>query len=275
MPPDLILANAIILIGSAAIGYAAIHSKQILPRWVRLVFAAFAAASLVAYSLWLEDNLLLARLLPVADTLAWTNIQLPASALLAGIAWLELRGPRWQKIACCTVVIALGLWRNFQPYLGTAPHLSTEHWFHGVCHQSTTSTCSSAAAATALAAVGIPASEAEMTDLCLTRDNGTLMLGLYRRLKLKTIRSKWDVVVFDKGADQLRQLPVPSVVIIHAGGISNGRLSVGDRHSVVIFGFNRDGTIDVGDPFSGRQRWKFEQFAAVFDGEAVALMLRR
>jgi hypothetical protein len=275
MPPDLILANAIILIGSAAIGGGAICSKGILSRWARLALAAFAAASLVVYSLWFEDNPLLARLLPVADTLAWTNIQLPAAALLAGIAWTELRGPRWQRIACCSIVIGLGFWRNFEPYLGTAPQLSAEHWIHGVCHQSTTSTCSPAAAATALAAVGINASEAEMVEICLTRDNGTLMLGLYRGLKLKTIGSKWNVVVFDGAADQLRRTPVPAVAIIHAGGITTGRLSIGDRHAVVIFGFNPDGTIDVGDPYAGRQRWKFNQFAAVYDGEAIALTQRR
>jgi hypothetical protein len=271
LAPDLIFANSIIAIASIALAYAAARSKFFLPRWMRLLFAALAALSLLTYSLWLEDNLILARLLPVADVIAWTNIQFPAAAILAGVAWIEMRASRWQRMLFCAVLLVLGFWRMIEPYTGAMPNLTTAHWVHGICHQSTTSTCSPAAAATALAAVGIQTSEAEMAGLCLTRAEGTLVLGLYRGLKLKTAGSKWEVAVFNGNADELRRIPLPAIVIIHAAGVSNGRLSVGDRHAVVIFAFNRDGTVEVGDPYSGRQCLRFDQLAEVYDNCAIAL----
>ncbi|HUB26583.1 MAG TPA: cysteine peptidase family C39 domain-containing protein [Tepidisphaeraceae bacterium] len=271
LAPDLIVANSVIGIASISLGCLAARSKFFLPRWRRLLVAAFAVGGLLTYSLWLEDNLILARLLPVADVIAWTNIQFPAAAILAGIAWIDLRAPRWQRIPLCAILLALGFWRMIEPYTGAMPHLTAAHWAHGICRQSTTSTCSPAAAATALAAVGISTSEAEMADLCLTRADGTFVLGLYRGLKLKTAGSKWNVAVFNGNADELRRMPLPAIIIIHAAGISNGRLSVGDRHAVVLFAFNPDGTVEVGDPYSGRQRLQIGQLAEVYDNCAIAL----
>jgi hypothetical protein len=52
---------------------------------------------------------------------------------------------------------------------------------------------------------------------------------------------------------------------------NGGLIPIGNRHSVVVFGFGPDGTIDVGDPFAGRPTWTREELKARYGGDALSL----
>ena len=56
-------------------------------RPVAVGLCIFAVAVMFAHAVYLGDNLLLARLMPVADVIVWGNVQPLAAGLLAGLAW--------------------------------------------------------------------------------------------------------------------------------------------------------------------------------------------
>lgn len=256
---------------SAALFFAGLRLSKRFPKRVSAAIAALAVAVLSLYALWLNDNPILTRLLPTANVLVWGNLQLPAMALLAGIAWGSLRGPRWQRLVLVVPLVSIGIWRTLDPLVGSPAPIGTDRWTHGVCRQSSTSSCSAAAAATLLIAHGIPASEAEMIRLCLTHTNGTSTLGLYRGLKLKCAGTPWTVRAGNPTIDALRHWPLPAIVTLKLPGSTPSVLAIGNRHSVVLFGLAPDGNVDIGDPFAGRQTWTSAEFAAAYGGQAMAL----
>ncbi len=223
-------------------------------------------------ALWWGDNLMEARILPVADVMAWGNIQTPAMGLLAGAAWPMLTGRHGQRIFLLSILAGAGVWRLLGPYIGHKSALGPDKWAGGICRQTTTSSCSAAAAATALEAVGIHSSEREMCDLCLTHVDGTTALGLYRGLKLKTATSQWDVRVVMCDAGELAHQPMPMIISITDPGAVSGLLSVGAGHSIVLFGFEEDGRARVGDPFTGRQIWSTGEMSRLYQGSGMALV---
>jgi hypothetical protein len=271
MPNDLTLAIAIMTLLSAALAWLGFQIGRRISLRVSLLFCAGCVAVILTYGLYLNDSVFLARMLPVPDTIAWTNLQFPATCLLGGLAWHRLPGRRWQKVLLIGVLVGVGFWRLLGPYLGSKPALGPDRWMHDVCRKSTTSTCSAASAATLLRAVGIPATEKEMCDLCLTHTGGTTLLGLYRGLKLKTERTGWNVVVLRGHAADLRSGPLPAIITITDPGAATNWITIGNRHSVVLFGFTLDGRADIGDPFSGRQNWSDQELTKCFEGDAIGL----
>jgi predicted double-glycine peptidase len=262
-----------------------IASVSMVSAWLGLTFkrrwsattcqltAALAVIALLVHAFWLVDNLLLARLLPVTNVIAWANIQTPAMAFLAGLAWAHLPGPRWQKILLVCAIVGIGTWRFISPYVGETPAMGPDRWTDGICRQSTKSTCSAASAATVLAAHGIAATEAEMTGLCLTRTDGTPMLGLFRGMKAKTTRTAWDALAFSGTVDDLRHQPLPAVITITVSGLP-GTLFGPARHSTVVFGFPDADHVIIGDPYAGRQRWTIEQLQEAYLGSGVTVVRR-
>jgi hypothetical protein len=238
-------------------------------RWP-MVVGVVGAVGLVVHAVVLNDNITITRLLPLANVGVWGNWTPIFTALLAGAAWLKMRGPAWQRVLACAALFAVCVYMAYFHLLGSPPALRPDRWTNGVCRQSTTSTCSAAAAATLLAAHGIQTNEAEMARLCLTRDRGTTSFGIYRGLKVKSCRK---VEVLDVSLDDLLARHEPAMISIglannDPGGIG---LPIGNSHSIVVFGVNPDGTIDVGDPFSGRQAWSREQLRKVWHSEAFVV----
>jgi hypothetical protein len=70
----------------------------------------------------------------------------------------------------------------------------------------------------------------------------------------------------------LAHQPMPMVIGIGDPGASDGLLSVGGEHSIVLFGFTPDGRAEIGDPFSGRQTWTFKQLSQLYRGQGIALI---
>ena len=89
--------------------------------WVSGVAGSLAVAILITYALWLNDNPVLTHILPVANVLLWGNLQLPAAALLGGVAWSSLRSPIWQRVLLVGVLVGIGLWREAGPLIGRPP----------------------------------------------------------------------------------------------------------------------------------------------------------
>lgn len=242
-----------------------------------IVMGLLAAGMLIVWGVWLADNLLLVRWLPVTDAIVWLNPQLPAAGVLAGVAWRRMTGPAWQRIVLVVPLALLGIWRAYGPLWGTVPPLQPHRMTGSVVRQSTTSTCSPAAAATALRIVGINATEADLAGICLTRETGTTQLGLWRGLRLATAGTPVRAVPFIGPLNDLAAAgATPAVVSISLAGQQGGFLPTpGNRHAVAILAFNPDGTVEVADPFAGQQTWPLARLREAWTGQAIVLHVLR
>lgn len=274
----LLLPVAVMLSLSAALAAAGARLGRRLPRGAATLACSVPVAVMLLHGLYLGDRVTLARLVPSADVIVWGNAQPLAAGLLAGLAWATLRTPRWQRVLLVTVVAVLAVYRAYGPLAGRPPAIAGNTWFGDVCKQSTLSTCSAAAAATALRSVGIDATEAEMATLCLTRPAGTLNLGLYRGLRMKTAGTPYVVEPFAGSLDDLLGLGGPAVCSVASSFRDRSGMLPwpgGARHSVVLVGRYPDGALDIADPYTGgHQHQSVDAFRSEWDGQALRLTRR-
>jgi hypothetical protein len=271
MPPtDILIALAVMLVISAIVAYLGAKLGRRLPPRASLLLAIFAAGVLVAYAIWYLDDIVLARIFPLANVIVYGNPQGPAMGLLAGLAAVRMPGSPRRRAVLVVPLLIVGLWRVISPVTGAPPPIGPNRWTNDVCRQSSKSSCSAASAATVLRSIGIDANEREMIRECLTHAEGTATLGLFRGLKVKTRGTAWEVVPFSGDADSLAHAPLLAVISIGLPGLPREWLG-GANHSVVIFGVDASGTFDVGDPFAGRQRWTRDQLRAAYAGEGIGV----
>ena len=279
---DLYLAIAIVAAATVALFLLGlVLGRRAGPRGAA-AFALAACGFVVAFVLLAADHLLLARLLPFSSLPVLGDWLPPAVALLAGVAWGRVPGARWRRSVLVAPFLMLCALRSYGLAFGGPPPLGEDRWKDGVCRQTSAASCSAAAAATLLRAYGIDATEAEMAQLCLTREAGTTMHGLYRGLKLKTYRTPWRVEAFRYDVEGLRREPGPVVLTVRLDpgpGIDERyeRLwgwAPGVRHTVVFFGFQDDGKTDIGDPAVGREHWRTEDVRVLWHGEGIRLVRR-
>ena len=149
--------------------------------------------------------------------------------------------------------------------------------------QTTRTSCSACCAATLLREEGIPATEEEMVDLCLTREHGTPALGLYRGLKLKTRGTPWKVEVFRCGREELREANrSPLILLVHVLRPSSPkpiwsawrRWLPRAEHAVVFYGVAQSGLAILGDPTVGKKRHPLASLERVWNGEGLRLVER-
>jgi hypothetical protein len=268
---DLLICFAAIAIVSAGLFGLGLRIGFRGEKWGSAAVAAVATLGLVVYAVWLNDNPILTHILPLADVLLLGNPQLPAAALLGGIAWSSLKSPIWQRLLLVVALLGVGLWRQAAPLIGRPPPIGPSRWVDGICRQTSTSSCSAAAAATLLGLHGIRANEAEMIAACLTHVQGTTTLGLYRGLKLKTAGTALTVLADTPTKATVDHWPLPAVITISLPGLQSGLLgNVG--HSVVVMRANQNGSFDIADPFSGRQTWSRQELVAAYGGDLMALV---
>ena len=244
---------------------------------------AFAAcAFILGFIFLLSDHLVIARLLPFSNVILLGDALPPAVALLAGVAWGRIPGAAWRRSILVAPFLMLCALRSYGLAFGDPPPLGEGRWKDGVCRQTTPASCSAAAAATLLKAYGIPATEAEMARLCLTRESGTTMHGLYRGLRLKTRATPWEVESFRGDVDSLRRETGPVILTVRLDpgpGVDeryerDWGWAAGVRHTIVFFGIRDDGKTDVGDPSVGRENWRAEDVRLLWHGEGVRLRRR-
>jgi ABC-type bacteriocin/lantibiotic exporter with double-glycine peptidase domain len=190
------------------------------------------------------------------------------AAMLIAAAWRTM-AVRWQRWVVLGAVSAICVAQAYGPLFGRVPPTGPSRVADGVHRQSTLSTCSAAAAATLLGAAGIATTETEMADLCLTRAGGTLQLGLYRGLRLKT--PGMDVEFLNGDFDAVVTSPRPVIASL-GDGQSRPFLQRRVGHSVVILGRDADGRLDIADPMTGsRYPMTPDAFRRLWAGEAMRL----
>ena len=268
MPP-LGLAGLCIVMASLALAGLTIWTAR-RSRRIGTFIALAATGGLLLNAVVLQDSLYVARWLPLQDVMIVGNPMLPLATVLTASVFLLVQSPLWQRSLLAMSVVGIAGWRVVNPLIRPAPQLGEARWTSGVCRQSTLSSCSPAAATTALHNVGIETSEREMARLCFTSVDGTTNLGLYRGMSVMARRSSARVVPVLATADVLRVQNRRNCVFSIVSSRTSG-LELQAKHSVVLFGFDDDGHADIGDPFSGRQRWSNEQFNALWPGAGIAV----
>lgn len=130
---------------------------------------------------------------------------------------------------------------------------------------------------------GVMVTEKELVGECLTSEDGTEPLAVYRALRIYSgeIGQKPKLASRDPSSWQrLGQFPVLAMVspvdTERATPTSTGRLRSllgrsSEGHAVVILGHNSDGNYVVGDPSNGRVIWSPRQMAGYFSGQAIYL----
>jgi predicted double-glycine peptidase len=268
MPPDLLLAMAVMILLAVASGVGLGLLLRRLPTWVSTLTALLGTALLVAHATYLNGSPALATRVGSPNAIVWSNFSFLFSAVLVAGAWKTMT-VRWQRYFVAIVLLGAGIYSAYLPLFGTPPRTSPPRVVHGVHRQTTLSTCSAAAAATLLGTYGIDTTETEMADLCLTREGGTFQLGLYRGLRLKAPGRRVEFLNHDFEAVTHSPQPVLVSLGVAADGTNPLLRRVG--HSVVIFGRLGDTHLIVGDPVSGRYAMETEEFRRLWTGEALRL----
>ena len=214
-----------------------------------------------------------------------TNLSIEGAVVLLAILWRSASDRKARlraSILACLLLIA-ALWSYAWYFEPLPPYLTGIMNAIGYCPQTSQDSCSAASAVTLLAQYHIPATEAEMADLCLTRaGQGTSPLGLYRGLTLKAaswgFRPRLLVLGGPKG---LRKSACPCILSVGLKSgcppaINDRMLSYGwepgRQHTVVVLDADSAGKwLDVADPSYGREHWPTDDLKYLWDGYALIL----
>jgi hypothetical protein len=282
---DLVLGYVIIALLAAGVALSTSWAARHLSPRGCTVAAAGVVGLLFVYIRGIWYDVRLAELLPFSNLIVVGNWLPLLTAALAGLAWQRTRDAVLRRGLVSLELALAGVLSAFFPLLGTVPDCGRDWDSLGTCLQTTKHSCSPAAAATLLKKYGIETTEAEMAELCLTRQ-GTTWQGLYRGLKLKTQQTPWDVRVTHCEADQLCRLGNGPLII----SVGLDRASTHDTdfereqgwipgvsHSVVLERFTSNGAAVIADPSQEmtREHWDAETLQTLWRGYAFQLVPRR
>jgi predicted double-glycine peptidase len=221
----------------------------------------------------------LAHLLPVSGVIVLGNWIPIGAAALAGMVAGQSSIPAWRRLAILGMSTGLAWYTVVQDVFTPASWATAPRFNNGVCMQTTADSCSASCAASLLIEHGISARENEMMTLCLTRHGGTPELGLYRGLKLKTEDTPWEVQILPRTPEALLGQDVfPALLLVSADAFGGDarpwwRPRKAD-HAVVAYGITANGSVEVGDPASGRTTWSIKQFRQRWLGAGLRLIRR-
>lgn len=279
---DITIGIAIILSLSAGLFALGLRAGRAFSNFVSAALALGTVLAILSYLFLFRDSLFLAKLVPFPNLIVLANPVPIAGGFLAGLAWERIPERLWRKFLLVTPLVLITLYSAYGRFPEKPPKCEN-HWSDGVCIQSSPVSCSAASAATLLKAHGISATESEMASLCFIRDSGTTMQGLYRGLKIKTRNTQWDVQAFTAEIDALRSMNVtPAIVKVglkrgsRAGSIYENQWgwTRGVPHTVVLFRFLEDDTVEIGDPSIGREQWGYKDLQVLWQGEGLRLVKR-
>lgn len=251
-------------------------SVIVLSNWFPLLLAALAA---VVWQRLGGDTAA-----PTADESADSDIPQAPPANSHGGPGLAIR-----RTVMMGALTAGAVW-SVMYFIPTTPPVCGDHWEPPyppfpwpICRQTNNNTCSAASSATILVALGIPATEQEMAQLCLTR-NGTTWLGLYHGLATKLLGTKYSVRFFESEIKSLPELgaehPLLLCCKLDAAAAEqlpeyerDGGWIRGTAHSVVYFGqFN--GSHIIGDPSRGYEAWSDKDMEILWTGQGLHITNR-
>lgn len=279
---DLIL-GAVILAGLSLAVFAAVACAS--RRWALWACDCVAVVVIVLLGFYIRDvwdNIELARWLPFSNLIVLGNGFPLAMAVLAGLAWNRVPPPVTRKIFTPLLLLGASVFAVYFPFRGEVPECLYV-WEDGVCRQTTHDTCSAASAATLLRHHGIPATEQEMAELCITR-KGTSWLGLFRGMKLKTAGTEWDVEIMSGSVEDLqRDLSGGAIIFLRLTADvadqnpqyeANGWIA-GTSHAVVLFEIKSNGMCPMGDPSVGRELLRLSDLKLLYEGRGMRLVRTR
>lgn len=250
------------------------------------LLAVLIVAAICAHIRWLWDDIRMARWLPFSNLIVIGNWYLPLAGILAGLAWHRIEKHSLRRWGILLLLLGSGMYATMRPVLGVAPQCEQqwEQTARGrLYYQTTSATCSAAAAATMLSLYGIPADEQEMAELCLTRE-GTTWKGLFRGLTLKTSSSQWRVEVFHGEINDLFRDSQEPVVLCTRLSADHPLAAMyqkewgwipGASHTVVVMAHIRPGEFIVHDPVAGKEVWTDADLDALWTGDGMRLIERR
>ena len=251
-------------------------------RRVGSVAALMVVAGTFVFVFGIRDDAVLIKLLPFSNLVVLGNWILPLAGLLSGFAWHRTSGKLMRSVPIA-MLFGVACYATVQPLLGSPPECENSWTEAGdICLQTSEKTCTPACAATILQAIGIPATEQEMAELCLTRE-GTTWQGLYRGLQLKTRDTPWAVEVFECSLDKLREMrdrPVILSMELKEGDkrapnyMEQAGFIPGTPHAVVFYGlFNGNSKrFIICDPTGGREIWSPEDLEVLWHGRGMRLV---
>jgi hypothetical protein len=278
---DLYIGILIVLSLAAALACLGLRLGRRLSRRRAALMLMLSVLVLLAYQKFAADRLGIARGLPFSNVVILGNFFPPIAAFMVGLAWNLIPGGVVRRSFLLVPLVVLSWWTILILVLGHPPDLRNR-WSRGVCIQTSGASCSAAAAATLLHRYQIEASESEMAGVCLTRKEGTSMLGLYRGLKLKTANTAWKPMPFKTTLEALQRDfkdPVILSVELQVGDPQSPHFlqwgwDSGMRHTVVLFRFLPGGEVEMGDPSAGRERWSIDELRVLWHGEGLRLDVR-
>ncbi|MEL6105555.1 MAG: hypothetical protein AAFU85_05950 [Planctomycetota bacterium] len=261
------------------------------------LFLECLALSLV-FAFGVVGNLTWAHAFPTSAVICWSNWMPIFLAFTAGLA-TEMSALRERSRKFATVfflMIAAGflMLPVSRPYLSPIQLSDSDHWQDGVCLQSNSASCGPAAVATLLRLQGVlertsrmarrdtgsqqesRSSEATFARLCLTSNEGTSTLGLFRGIEMGLQGTGMEARIADHSIrlwESKNQLPNVAVVQfepVQSPGLIRGLLrNDGEKHAIVVHSRADDGTWLVADPAVGWRSWEDDALRAAFTGEAI------
>lgn len=283
---DLYFGLAIMACASLVVLYLTVRwTKPMTKRAVTLT-GFLAALLLVAYLRFVWKTALLASLLPFASIVILSNLFPLAAAFLAGITWTHGYGTRKRRVLFGLSLYLVSFGSTVEPLLGQPPRCLDEwqvddDYSFPVCRQTSSYSCTAAAAATLLRMNGIPAQESEMARLCLTR-KGTTWQGLYRGLKVKTDGHPFRIDVIECPVAELKsRVHGPAIISVgidpdtpySSEYVYSWGWQPGMRHSVVLIGFHPNSSkAAIADPAVGFENWSGRDMKTLWRGRAVCLV---
>ena len=209
--------------------------------------------------------------------------------IMAAILWLRMQSysiPR--RIPIQLLLVGATVWSEIYVIPQKPPNCGNE-WIEPtaelpfrICRQTTRYTCSAAAAATILHSLGVPSSEKEMAELCLTGE-GTTWLGLYHGLSIRLQGSGFGAKFFEGSLADLdvatEEFPVllccrlsNEVDRANPDYRENAGWKPGVAHSAVLFGRVEDVYV-VGDPSQTHvELWSEQDVANLWTGQGLRIV---
>jgi len=267
---------------AAVLGAGVVASRS--RRGAAITLLVSLCLALLAQLFWTRPEYLV-RVLPFADALFFGNWY-PYAAALAAPALVRIARSRGQQIRIgilSVLLFAASLTGTARLFGKPAEVGATGYFADGTCRQSSTDTCSAAAAVTVLRKNGVEAEEKDIARIAFTKEGrGTHPLGLYRALKLavRESTSTRRVIYQPLPVQQLLSRNSPAIVnvgLAHAARspaeadlVAHYQWEPGAMHSVVFL--RREGEkIWISDPDLGTEDWPITQFELLYRGIALYL----
>ena len=257
----------------------------------RVLDAAAAALVLIVgvYIRFVWGQLWIVRWIPLSSVVILANWFPVLLGVLAAVLWQRMQShsiPR--RIPIQLLLVGATVWSEIYVIPRNPPECRNE-WIEPtvampfrICLQTTPYTCSAASAATILDSLGIPSSEKEMAELCLTGE-GTTWLGLYHGLSIRLRGTGFGVEFFEGNLTDLDVATADFPVLLCcklSDTIDKANPNYRERsgwipgiaHSTVLFG-RVETVYAVGDPSQEfLELWSKQDVANLWTGQGLRIV---